>query len=392
MRSKISYCLGFYYQAKQIHLINIKNCEGKGISIIKDVLKSTETLFKNPVVLDYDYVPKLIPYREQQQRFIAECLRPLVQERNGKNLLLHGPSGNGKTVACKNLFQELEEESDNIDILYINCWQKNTSFKIMSEIADQLGFKFTQNLKTDDLFKLIKLKLNKGSAVFCFDEADKIDDFDFLYMLLEEIYRKSVILITNYHDWLINLDPRIKSRLTPDTLEFKSYTKTEIEGILRERLKFAYFEDVWDEAAFELIVQKTTDIADIRSGMYLLKEAGLSAESSSRKKITLDDAKKAIQKLDEFTIKNSNDLEDETRFILTIVKEHSGMKTGELFKIYEQEGGKSKYKTFTRKIAKLSENKFVALQRIAGGPEGNITIVSYISSTRQKEERKLTEY
>ncbi len=306
--------------------------------------------------------------------------------------MMHGPSGNGKTVACKNLFQELTEETDGIEVIYVNCWQKNTSFKIMSDMADQLGFKFTHNLKTDELFKLVKQKVNKGCAVFCFDEADKIEDFDFLYMLLEEIYRKSIILITNYHEWLINLDPRIKSRLTPDTLEFKSYNLTEIEGILRERISYAFFENVWQEDAIKLLVQKAYEMFDIRAGLYLLKEAALIAESASSKKIGIDHAKKAIEKLVEFTIKNSADLEDETRFILTVAKKYHGLKIGELFKLYEQEGGKSVYKTFSRKIAKLAENKFVTLERTTGGSEGNTTIVNYISATKNKEEKKLTDF
>jgi archaeal cell division control protein 6 len=362
------------------------------ISIIKEMLKSTETLFKNPVVLDYDYVPKVVPFREQQQRYIAECMRPLMQERNAKNILIHGPSGNGKTVACKNLFQELDEETDNIEIIHINCWQRNTSYKIMNEIADQLGFKFTQNQKTDELFKAISKKLNKGSVVFCFDEADKIDDFDFLYMILEEIYRKSVILITNYHDWLINLDPRIKSRLTPDTMEFKSYNQAEMRGIMKERVKYAFFEDIWDDKAFEMIVKKAYDKNDIRAGLYLLKEAGMIAESIGSKRITVEHAKKSIDKLDEFTIKNDAELEDETRFILKIIKKHSDSKMGDLFEIYQKESGKSSYKTFSRKIAKLAANKFVSLQRSLGGAEGNTTMVRFISANAAKEDKKLTDY
>jgi len=342
--------------------------------------------------LDYDYVPKIIPYREPQQRYIAECIRPLMHERNGKNILIHGPSGNGKTVACKNLFQELHDETENIEIIYINCWQRNTSFKIMKEMADQLGFRFTQNLNTDELFKAISKKINKGSAVFCFDEADKIDDFDFLYMILEDIYRKSVVLITNYHEWLINLDSRIKSRLTPDTMEFKSYSMAEMRGIMTERIKFAFFEDVWDDEAFEIIVKKAFDKSDIRAGLYLLKEAGMIAESSGSKKITLDHAKKSIEKLDEFTIKNDSELEDDTRFILTVIKENSGKKIGDLFSLYEKESGKSSYKTFTRKIAKLASNKFVSLDKIVGGQDGNTTIVKFISANASKEDKKLTDF
>ena len=58
------------------------------------------------------------------------------------------------------------------------------------EICDQLGYKFTHNKKTDDLFKILEEYLNKDSVVFVFDEVDKLEDADFLYMILERIYRK----------------------------------------------------------------------------------------------------------------------------------------------------------------------------------------------------------
>jgi hypothetical protein len=48
----------------------------------------------------------------------------------------------------------------------------------------------------------------------------------------------------------------------------------------------------------------------------------------------------AISKLADFTIKKSTDLEDEARFILGIVKQNSGKKIGDLFKLYEGQGGK----------------------------------------------------
>ena len=79
-----------------------------------DMLSSDESLFLDTVALDYDYVPKLIPHRENEQRYAATCMKPLFSKRNGKNLLIHGISGVGKTVACKHILQELEEQTDEL--------------------------------------------------------------------------------------------------------------------------------------------------------------------------------------------------------------------------------------------------------------------------------------
>ena len=53
-----------------------------------NILGSEESLFKNEIALDYSFIPKMIPYREIQQRQIAAAIKPLFAERNGKNLLI----------------------------------------------------------------------------------------------------------------------------------------------------------------------------------------------------------------------------------------------------------------------------------------------------------------
>lgn len=164
------------------------------MGIFNDILRSDETLFKNVIALDYDYIPKLVPFRETHQQHMANCIKPLFQERSGRNLFIHGPPGVGKTVACRHVLKELEEQYDEIEPIYINCWEKNTSYKIVMDICEKLGYKFTQNKKTDELFKIIKEILNKKAAVFVFDEVDKADDFDFfVYDIRTDIQKINIL-------------------------------------------------------------------------------------------------------------------------------------------------------------------------------------------------------
>src|SRR3989344_4066602 len=249
--------------------------------LFKDILGSSETLFKNDVALDYSFQPKIVPYREKEQRLVAACIKPLFEQKSGRNAFIFGQPGVGKTVACRHILKELEEETDDIIPIYINCWQRNTTYKIVAEICELFDFKFIQNKKTEELFKLIKQSLNKKSVVFIFDEADKLEDLDLLYMILEEIYRKSVILITNYREWLVDLDERIKSRLVPEIIEFKPYNYEETKGILKQRMEYAFYPSVFSDDAFELVARKTADLQDIRTGLHLMNEAGLAAASKS---------------------------------------------------------------------------------------------------------------
>ncbi len=343
----------------------------------KDMLKDNETVFKDPVALDYDYIPKVVPYREAEEREIILSIKPLLQRRNGKNIFIYGKPGIGKTLICKSVIKELEETTDEVIPFYINCWKKNSTYKIAMQLAEDLNLPFVQTKKTDELLDLVKREINKSSAVFIFDEADKIEDYSFLYFVLEEIYRKTIIIISNTREWLVTLDDRIRSRLLPQTIEFKPYTKKEVEGILKERIKYAFVEGALTEEAFDLIVDKTYEAEDIRVGLFLLKEAGNNAELRASKKIEKEDAVKAIRQLNTFSIKSSESLDDETRRILKICKENSGKKIGELYKIYTSEGGTAVYKTFQRKISKLEKAGFLKLKKLIGGSEGTTTIVNY---------------
>ncbi|MFH1510504.1 MAG: AAA family ATPase [Candidatus Woesearchaeota archaeon] len=356
------------------------------MGLFDDMLKSGESLIKNEIALDFEFIPKLLPYRESQQRYIAQCIKPLLLGHNGRNLFVFGTSGIGKTAAVKWVFRDLEDQTDEIMPLYVNCWQKNTTYKVALELCDLIGYRFTQNKKTDELFKIIKGIINKKSAVFCFDEADKLEDFDFLYTLLEDIYKRSIILVTNHKEWLSGMDQRIKSRLTPDTLEFAQYNLQETAGILKERMKYAFVDDIWSADAVELVVAKAFEKKDIRTGLYLMRQSAIFAEERSSKKIAVEDAKSALSKLTDFTIKKSSDLDEDTRLVLSIAKDHSGKRIGELYNVYKQKDGKNTYKTFQRKIDTLEKNKFISVKKISGGAEGSTTIVSY------NKEKKLTDF
>jgi archaeal cell division control protein 6 len=361
----------------------------RSMSVWKDMLKSDESLFKNDVALDFSFQPKILKYREQEQRTIAACIRPLLQKRNAKNVFVYGKPGIGKTIAIRHLLQALDEEpgvDDSIYTLYLNCWQKNTTYKVVVELCELLGYKFTQNKKTEELLKIVANIVNKKSAVFVFDEVDKAEELDFLYIVLEQMYRKSVVLITNHKDFILGIEDRINSRLLPDMLEFRPYNAQETKGILADRRDSAFFPGVWDADAFESIVAKTVERADIRTGLHLMRESALAAEAVSSRKITGQHVQSALDKLDQISIKNSEELEDETRTILAVVRDNSGQKIGDLFRKYQDAGGKSSYKTFQRKVQKLADNKFVNVTKITGGTEGSTTIVNYLQT------KKLTDF
>jgi len=355
-----------------------------------DFLGSDQTLFSNPDALDPDFVPKLLPHRENEQRVLVNAIHPLLHNRTGISIIAHGPSGVGKTASTRRILMDLEElsEADNIAKVFINCWKANTTYKVMSEIAKQLGFKFTHNLKTNEIIDRVidKLKSREG-VVIILDEADKSDDYDFLYHILENIKKRTVILLTNDSEWSGKLDFRISSRLTPELVEFKSYTYSETFDILKERIKYAFYQNVWDDATIKMLAEKASEYKDIRFGITLLKLSGEIAEAESEKKITVTHVESAIKKLPDFKIKSSSDFNDAENFVLKICEEFSGKTTGELYKLYQKRGGKKSEKTFKRVLDILSKKRIITQRPTGEGFQGRSSIIEYRSP-----EKKLTDY
>ena len=164
----------------------------------------------------------------------------------------------------KKIFEEIEEDTDQIIPIYVNCWKVNTTYKIMIEICHQLGYRFTQNKKTTELIQIAINLMNKSSIVFAFDEIDKAEDFDFLYIILESVYRRTMFLLTNYSDWITSLDMRIRSRLVAESLNFKSYSKQEVNDILKERVDLGFYDGVYNSDSFEFVVDRAFLFKDIR--------------------------------------------------------------------------------------------------------------------------------
>ena len=258
-------------------------------------------IFINPAVLEQTFLPRLLPYREEQHRYLAECIKPLMNCRSGTNLLIVGAPGIGKTACARFILRTLMEETENIMPIYINCWKRDTSPKIINDMADQMVVKSNEKLYSDEIFDLLIEKFNKyDGVVFVFDEIDKVNDFDFLYRVIEDVPRKTIFLITNFSEWIAKVDRRLMSRLTLDRIEFKPYKFEEIRGILYERQKIAFAPKAWDYDSFENIIRKTFTSKDIRSGLFLMKTAGEIAEMRNASKIEIEDVNKAIEKLKDF--------------------------------------------------------------------------------------------
>jgi len=330
------------------------------MGVFNNFLQHDETVFKDELVLDYDYLPHVLRFRENQQQHIATIIKPLFAGRMGSNLLISGKPGIGKTAACKHVLREMEQHAEKITGIYVNCWKQDTAYKVLVDICQQIGYKWVQNKKTNELMDEIAKILNKRAAVIILDEVDKLKEEQAIYQLLEDLYKKCLILITNDKEYLALLDQRTRSRLLPESIEFEPYSYEETKIILEERKKFAFYEGVLKEELFEPLVEKTYTEEDIRVGLFLLKEAGNAAENRSSRSIAKEDVDKAIAKVSSYQ-QSKIILDEEEKELLKIIKEHNGESSGKIYTYYNEIFNKSD-RTFRRKVAILKEHKLIELR------------------------------
>ncbi len=342
--------------------------------LFKNILSADESLFTNEMALDFEYLPKELPYRESQQHYLADCIAPLLQGRMGKNILITGKPGIGKTAALRYVLRELEDKGHDKQAtpLYINCWKKDTTHKIVLEICDQIGYKWVQNKKSDEIFKEITEILNKKAAVIVLDEVDKLDSDQIIYEILEDIYRKTIFLITNEKEWLAEMDSRVRSRLLPEAVDFEPYNLKETAGILRKRVEYAFVPNVWDEDAFEIVANKCHDMQDLRAGIFLLHESGLIAESKASRRILKEHAMKAVEKLASMKLRSSKDMSDEEKYILSLIKQLAGKSVTDIYGEYKKVHDKS-YRTFFRKVKDLEAAGLIEIEELMAPESGGRT-------------------
>jgi cell division control protein 6 len=335
-------------------------------------LEEEESLFKDEEALDYNYLPSKLPHRDSEMSGLASCMKPLVHKRKPTNMLVYGKHGIGKTASVRFLFKQLEEV--DVKTCFINCWENQTSHSILLEIAKLVGIPLPRKgIPSDSLLQMLKVKLpNIKGIVLALDEVDKLERQDVLYQLSELFSKKiCLILITNHNEFVLDLEPRIRSRLSLEMMEFKPYSLKQVGDILNERKKVALRLSILDDKGFDTIVEECHKNEDIRIGLFLLLKSGRVAENAASKSIKLKHIKEAMIKVGtEFSLKKDVDLSDEENAIIECIKKNPGKVSGEIYELYKKGGGALSNRSYRKYIKRLMQLNLVEGKKTGAGFRG----------------------
>ncbi|MBN1923691.1 MAG: AAA family ATPase [Nanoarchaeota archaeon] len=344
------------------------------MGLFNDILASDQTLFTDESVLDFDYVPPVVTSRDEEIRAIVSGIKPLFADRRPANLFITGTPGIGKTLAVKFVFNDLKQTSNEVVPCYINNWKCSTYHSVFVELSKFFGVPYPRKgVSTDEIIRGITKRIeNKKGIVIVFDEIDKARTMDFIYPLIEGFGKKiGIILISNYNDFLKKIDSRLSSRLNIENLNFKQYSYDQVTSILKERVNYAFYPNVFNEDALNKIVDYSYENKDLRLGISLLLKSGRIAENNASKKIKIEHVDEAISSIKQNMFEQqANKLQEHEQAIVELLKLNNGCITGELYQKFLEKHKDVSIRTFRKYLNRLETLEFIKTEDTGTGFRG----------------------
>ncbi|MEM2341750.1 MAG: ORC1-type DNA replication protein [Candidatus Bathyarchaeia archaeon] len=259
-------------------------------------------IFRNREVLRHDYVPDNLPHRKEEILRLGEITAPALRGSPCSNVLIYGKTGTGKTAVVKfvlnKIAQKAKEISSPLKVCFVNCRLAGTEYRVLATLCSSIDIKvpFT-GLAVGEIFDRFRKNLESQGIIFlvALDEIDalvKVRGDTLLYELTRineslNNSKVSIIGISNDLKFKEFLDPRVLSTLSEEEIVFKPYNADELQDILVERSKIAFYDGVLTEGALKLCAAlAAAEHGDARRALDLLRVAGEIAERRGDKKIT----------------------------------------------------------------------------------------------------------
>lgn len=358
-----------------------------------DAVAEEKGVFRNEAVLAPDFLPQELPGREMQEREIARLLKPAASGKPPANLFIHGPTGTGKTSACKKVSAQLKEYSDKPAVLYVNCWQNSTRQGILVALNEASGDTAPRRgVSGEEIFKRalqILKKAGKAPIVFL-DEADKLffnGEEKVLYDLTRshEAYGVpiGVVLVSNDRELAAKADARIRSSLAATEIVFPAYSPQELKKIVAERAALALSPGAWNDEVVALCAAHAAKSGgDARVALQALYNAARNCQKRGGSVLSLQDAREsfaATTSLQQKAERDEKELPEGASKALELLKKFRGaVPIGDFYLAFERESGWSE-RSARNFVQELAARKIVLLEE---GRAGGVRVKSIRLSQR----------
>lgn len=298
------------------------------------IFEQDNVIIVDESVLKESYSPQDILHRDGQRQSLSECVQPLAHNRKPRNVFLYGPPGTGKTLITRWIMSELEKYASHVKCIYVNCWSRPTEYAILYEILLGMEVFVGQREPLTELVRRFELSVSKSKMkiLVALDEVDQIENEKILYTLSRS--DAGLIVISNNRYALMDIDERIKSSLSLDTIEFPEYSAQEIGDILRNRIRYALKPGAIKSDEIKLAARLSS--GDARVAIEIIRNAALLAEKQNKATITHIEIKQSFEAA-RFLKRNKMEskLNDDEKSILEIIRK--GVENpGEIYRRYSK--------------------------------------------------------
>ncbi|MHB1439253.1 MAG: Cdc6/Cdc18 family protein [Cuniculiplasma sp.] len=254
-------------------------------------------------ILSAIHQPEEFPHRDEQINIMVASLSGIMRGFSSNNILVYGKTGTGKTSITRYVTGMLKEKiGDRITACYVNCQTYDSPYSILINIAK--SFPGSDNIPPsgwtldriyDELVN--KIKGSKKTLILTLDEIDKLvekNGGDSLYIILKLMGEDvgiggTIIGITNDSSFYEKLDPRVKSRMSRESVMFTPYNADQLKDILRPRVEKVLYKENYDEAAIGLCAAiGAREHGDARKAIDLMRISIEMAVRESAIKINVD--------------------------------------------------------------------------------------------------------
>lgn len=329
--------------------------------------------YENEIILDSDaleesYLPASIPGRDSHIREILKCVSPAIKGQKPLCAWLYGRPGTGKTTVACHVLSYLNN-TNRIPGVYVNCWKYNTFYSVLDYIMRETRKGFGDARDTAVKLSQFEQMVRDRPFLIVLDEIDLFhsgERNDMIYNL-HSIGKVGLICISESRRPILDLEPRIKSRLSPQIIPFEPYSDTEVIEILKNRAAKALHPNSWSHEVATLIARKAE--GDARIAIQTLRNAAVYADSDKTGVIMPVHIEKGFT--DTGALKRTYGLKKLTehhRLLYKIVKEYPGIPSPILYSRYLEECAQRNWKpvasrTYSLYMKKMADLKLIEAQR-----------------------------
>ena len=224
-------------------------------------------------VFDETHLPPRLLHREGVVDEVLRAWGPTTVGERARNVMIHGPSGVGKTVLARYCLEELDDEAD-VHHAYVRTLGESTAGILRATLRDLPGPDPAMNTPESDLALALYERVDRPCIVVL-DEADGLPTTDGLDKLLDVDGLSVVVVCHDPEEFLARMDLSVGRTFSPLQIRLDRYGVDELADILEARADVGLRSGVVKREQLRTIADEVAGVA--RFGIQALREAALAA-------------------------------------------------------------------------------------------------------------------